>query len=44
MSLENRQLPGICFWREGRGNEDWAEYMREKGGDDSAVGIVHGVT
>ena len=29
------QLPGICFWREDRGNAGWAEYMREEGGSHS---------
>ena len=33
-SLSSRRcsLLGICFWRKGRGNQGWAEYMEEKGG------------
>ena len=27
----NPVVLGICFWRKGRGNPGWAEYMGEKG-------------
>ena len=30
--IKNPVVLGICFWRKGRGNPGWAEYMGEKGG------------
>ena len=27
-----RQLLGICFWRKGREERNWVEFMGEKGG------------